>query len=142
VNGLGDIGARADLERLVNGFYASVRADPVLGPIFDDVARTNWDEHLPKMYDFWETVLFGTGTFRGKPLAVHLALAARVPLTGREFQRWLELFEGQVDAMFAGPIAEEAKCRAARIAAVMQHHLAAYDGSLASTVTGDQRIGA
>jgi len=133
VNGVADIGSRADLERLVNGFYASVRADALLGRIFDDVARTNWNEHLPKMYDFWETVLFGTGAFRGKPIAVHLDLATRVLLTGHEFQRWLELFEHQVDALFAGPIAEEAKCRAARIAAVMQHHLALQDPSLTST---------
>jgi hemoglobin len=133
MNGPADIGSRAEIERLVDGFYASVRADAVLAPIFDDVARTNWAEHLPKMYDFWEAVLFGTATFHGNPLAVHLGLAARVPLTSREFQRWLGLFRGQVDAMFAGPVAEEAKRRATRIAAVMQHHVATHDPSLTTT---------
>ena len=125
-----DIGSRAQIERLVDGFYASVRADAVLAPIFDDVARTNWAEHLPKMYDFWETVLFSAGAYRGNPLAVHLELAARVPLTNREFEQWLGLFRRQVDAMFAGPVAEEAKRRASRFAAVMQHHVAAHDRSL------------
>lgn len=133
MNGAADIGSRAEIERLVDGFYASVRADAVLAPIFDDVARTDWATHLPKMYDFWETVLFSTGAFRGNPLAVHLDLAARVPLTSREFQRWLELFQRQVDAMFTGPVAEEAKRRAMRIAAVMQHHVAAHDPSLTTT---------
>jgi len=120
-----DIRTRADIVRLVDGFYADVRRDAILGPIFDDVARTDWDVHLPKMYDFWESVLFGRGTFRGNPLAVHLALGERVPLGEREFGRWLELFSGQIDALFAGPVAEDAKFRAARIAAVMQHHLSA-----------------
>jgi hemoglobin len=119
----GDITSRADIMRLVDGFYAAVRTDAVLGPIFDDVAHTNWDVHLPKMYDFWETVLFGRSSFRGNPLAVHLDLATRVPLTPREFDRWLALFHHQVDALFDGPVADDAKLRARRIAAVMQHHV-------------------
>lgn len=120
-----DICTRADIIRLVDGFYADVRGDAILGPIFDDVANTDWGVHLPKMYDFWETVLFGRGAFRGNPLAVHLTLAAKVPLGEREFGRWLELFSRQIDSLFAGPVAEDAKFRAARIAAVMQHHLGA-----------------
>jgi hemoglobin len=47
-----DIVSRADIEHLVNHFYNRVRADEILGPIFDDVAHTDWDAHLPKMYDF------------------------------------------------------------------------------------------
>ena len=120
-----DISSRDDIILLVNSFYASVRADSILGPIFDDVAHTDWDTHLPKMYDFWETVLFGTTTgFRGNPLAVHLDLASRVPLGAREFGRWIELFHRNVDMLFAGLMAEDAKARALRIAAVMQHHIA------------------
>jgi hemoglobin len=125
-----DICCRADIERLVDGFYAAVRRDDVLGPIFDDIARTDWAVHLPKMYDFWETVLFGRSAFRGNPLAVHLDLARRAPLTGREFGRWLALFDAQVAASFDGPLADEARRRAARIAAVMQHHLGTHVGSL------------
>lgn len=121
-----DIEDRADIVRLVDGFYASVRADAVLGPIFDDIAHTDWAVHLPKMYDFWETVLFGRSAFRGNPLAVHLDLATRAPLTGREFSRWLAMFQQQVDGLFEGPVADEAKLRARRIAAVMQHHLEAH----------------
>ena len=60
-----DIASRADIERLVNGFYERVRGDELLGPIFDDVAQTDWALHLPKMYDFWEGVLFGVAGFRG-----------------------------------------------------------------------------
>jgi hemoglobin len=122
-----DIVSRADIEHLVNHFYDRVRADDILGPIFDDVANTDWDAHLPKMYDFWETVLFGASGFRGNPLAVHLVLAGRVPLGTREFGRWLDLFHDSVNTAFRGPCAEAAKLRASRIAAVMQHHLLAHE---------------
>lgn len=118
-----DISTRADIERLVDTFYARVRADAVLGPIFDDVARTDWAHHLPRMYDFWETVLFGVAAFRGNPITIHLDLAARAPLGEHEFRRWLALFEANVDETFAGAQAEEAKRRASRIATLMQHHI-------------------
>ena len=121
-----DIAGRDDIIRLVDAFYQDVRADDILGPIFDGVARTDWAVHLPKMYDFWETVLFGTQTASaGNPLAVHLQLATRVPIGAREFGRWIELFHATIDRLFAGPVAEDAKLRALRIAAVMQHHIGA-----------------
>jgi hemoglobin len=119
----GDIDTREDVVRLVDAFYDRVRSDAVLGPIFDDVAQVDWATHLPRMYDFWEGVLFGAGTFKGNPLAVHRALAARAPLTSREFQRWLFLFHGTLDDLFAGVMAEEARARSSRIAAVMQYHV-------------------
>jgi hemoglobin len=120
-----DITTRADVIRLVDSFYTAVRADGMLGPIFDEVARVDWDIHLPKMYDFWETVLFGRSSFKGNPLTAHLALAGRTPLGAAEFDRWVTLFHAAVGGMFAGPIADEATLRATRIAAVMQHHIAA-----------------
>ena len=124
-----DIQDRADIVRLVDSFYHDVRADELLGPIFDDIAQTDWAVHLPKMYDFWETVLFGRSAFRGNPLAVHLDLATRAALTDREFGRWLGLFHHHVDRLFAGPVADDAKLRARRIAAVMHHHVAAHTAS-------------
>jgi hemoglobin len=127
-----DIASRADIVRLVDGFYERVRGDELLGPIFNDVAHTDWARHLPKMYDFWEGVLFGVAGFRGNPLAVHRDLARRVPLGRREFGRWLDLFHESVDALFSGPCAEDAKARALRIAAVMQHHISSDSAALTS----------
>jgi len=129
-----DIVSRADIVSLVNAFYDSVRGDDILGPIFDVVAHVDWDRHLPKMYDFWEGVLFGQSAFRGNPLAVHLGLSRRVAMGPREFGRWLELFHANVDALFSGPVADEAKVRALRIATVMQYHIGTSEGSL--TVSG------
>lgn len=121
---LPDITSRAEVTRLVDAFYTAVRGDDILAPIFDDVARVDWGAHLPKMYDFWEGVLFGKSAFKGNPLAVHRHLARLTPLTGREFQRWVALFHATVDGLFSGPVADEAKRRASRIAIVMHQHVA------------------
>jgi hemoglobin len=121
---LAELASRADIVRLVDAFYERVSEDRILGPIFTDVARVDWEVHLPKMYDFWDSVLFGKAGFKGAPLPVHLALSRQVALTSREFDRWIALFHSTVDALFAGPLADEAKIRATRIAAVMQHHIA------------------
>jgi hemoglobin len=120
-----DLSSRADIERLVDAFYARVQVDSRLGPIFNDVARVDWATHLPKMYAFWESVLFGASGFKGNPLAVHRALARHTELTPQDFDRWLHLFSETVDELFSGPVADDAKARAHRIATVMQFHIAA-----------------
>lgn len=54
-----DIQNRPDIELLVNTFYEKAREDKVLGYIFDNVAKTDWESHLPKMYSFWASILLG-----------------------------------------------------------------------------------
>ena len=56
-----DIRTRRDIERLVDRFYDKVKADDLLGPVFNDVARVNWEKHLPVMYDFWDNTIFFSG---------------------------------------------------------------------------------
>jgi hemoglobin len=104
-------------------FYDRLRDDPLLGPIFDDVAHVDWATHLPRMYDFWESVLFGQATFKGAPLVVHRALAGLTPLTTAAFARWVALFQMTVDDLFTGPMANHAKNRAARIAVTMENNI-------------------
>lgn len=114
-----DLAGRVGIELLVNSFYTRVRDDEMLGFIFDKVAQTNWETHLPKMYAFWETVMFRSGGFTGNPLAAHAKL---VPLTdmGRDkFDRWLTLFRATVDDLFAGENAEHIKNCAADMANVI-----------------------
>jgi hemoglobin len=120
-----DLTPGAGVARLVDEFYTRVRADDGIGPIFNDVVKVNWATHLPKMYAFWDSVLFGVPGFKGNPLAVHLVLAEQTPLTSHEFDRWVSLFHATVDELFAGPMATEAKQRAVRIATMMQYHIAA-----------------
>src|SRR5947207_15646667 len=78
----------AMIERLVRGFYAKVRADAVLGPIFD-VRIKDWEPHLAQMCAFWSSVALMTGRYHGTPMAKHLP----VPVDSRHFNRWLTLFE-------------------------------------------------
>lgn len=97
-----DIEGRADIERLVNHFYGRVRQDAVIGFIFEEVAKVDWDSHLPKMYAFWETVLFGTGGFQGNPMAAHASLVPLTEMGRSQFQQWLSIFRQSVDNLFDG----------------------------------------
>lgn len=75
---------------LVHRFYAEVRIDPLLGPIFDRAIGGAWDEHLNKLWDFWSSVLLMTGRFKGTPMAVHVGIP---DIGAPHFQRWLDIFE-------------------------------------------------
>lgn len=116
-----DIQTEADIQLLVDRFYAKVNADPLLAPIFNEVARVNWAHHLPQLYDFWSGLLLGTARYRGRPFPKHLPL----PIDGSHFQRWLALFGTTVDELFAGPVAELAKFRAHNIGQVFESRLRA-----------------
>src|SRR5205085_2034135 len=131
-----DITDSRDVARLVNVFYDRVRDDDILGPIFDDIAHVDWATHLPRMYDFWESVLFARATFKGAPLVVHRALARRTPLTAAAFNRWIALFQSTVDDLFSGPMAEHAKNSATRIAATMEHNIDSRTSSIDASSMG------
>ena len=114
-----DINGRPEIEQLVNAFYDRVRSDGVIGFIFGKVAQTDWSTHLPKMYAFWETVLFRSGGYTGNPLAVHAKLTPLTEMGRPQFDRWLTLFRGTVDDLFAGEHAEHIKSCAADMANVI-----------------------
>jgi hemoglobin len=134
-----DITDRRDVACLVNVFYDRVRDDDILGPIFDDIAHVDWATHLPRMYDFWESVLFARATFKGAPLVVHRALAQRTPLTAAAFDRWIALFQSTVDDLFSGPMAEHAKNSARRIAATMEHNIDSRTSSIDASSLSDRK---
>ena len=115
-----DIADRTDIELLVNRFYDKVKKDDLIGFIFNDVAKLNWDKHLPVMYDFWEGVIFFTSTYKGNPMSSHRKLNEMVKLRPEHFDRWLLLFKSTVDENFDGEKAELAKQRAMSIAMIMQ----------------------
>ena len=78
----------AEVAELVDTFYAKVRDDVVLGPIFERHVA-DWDLHMPKMIAFWSAALRGSSNYRGNPMVVHRALPN---LTQPMFERWLDLF--------------------------------------------------
>lgn len=105
-----DIATEDDIKLLVDSFYQKVNADTLLSPVFNDVARVDWEEHLPTMYTFWSSLLFRSGKYRGYPWPKHAVL----PVNAAHFSRWLTLFKETVDEYFAGAKAVEAKNLAAR----------------------------
>ena len=117
------LNGRDEVKTLVDRFYQKVDMDDLLSPVFNEVAQINWEHHLPKMYDFWETVLFGAQKFKGNPMDTHIKLSRKTRLTQAHFDRWLELFYTTVNENFTGEKAEEAKIRARSIAGIMQHKI-------------------
>jgi hemoglobin len=115
-----DIRDRADIIRLINSFYEKVKKDETIGYIFNDIAKVDWDHHLPIMYDFWEGVIFQTGNYEGNPMRVHLNLNERTPLKAAHFARWKLLFIETVNELFEGDKAELARQRAVSIATMME----------------------
>lgn len=107
-----DIETIADIRILVDTFYASVRENGLIGPIFDGVINDRWPEHLNKMYRFWQTVLLDEHTYFGGPFPPH----AELPIKKEHFEAWLNLWRQTVDSLFEGEKADEAKWRAEKMA--------------------------
>jgi hemoglobin len=121
LNQLPKITSEADIKILVDTFYNKVQNDKVIGPYFADV---NWDVHLPKMYSFWSSLLFLTGSYKGFPFAAHAGLPN---LSKPHFERWLKLFMQTVDENFAGENAAIIKNKANQIATVFMIRLGIYE---------------
>lgn len=81
----------AEIGLLVEAFYAQVRSDAILAPIFaTKIGADDWPTHLETLKRFWSSVMLGTGTYKGSPLTAH----RRIPNLGPDhFDRWLALFE-------------------------------------------------
>ena len=115
-----DINSRGDVERLVTKFYEKVIADPLIGPIFTEVAKVNWEKHLPVMFNFWENALFYTGNYSGNPMMSHQRLNEIFPLQEQHFNQWVLLFTETVDELFEGEKANLAKQKALSISTILR----------------------
>ena len=115
-----DIATRKDIELLVDTFYDKVKRDAVIGFIFTDVAKVNWEKHLPIMYNFFENMLFYTGGYTGNPMELHKKINNYLQLTTEHFNQWESVFSNTVDELFEGEKAELVKQRAISISKIMQ----------------------
>lgn len=118
-----DIENREDIKLIVDRFYDKVKTDEVIGFIFNDIAKVNWEKHLPVMYDFWENAIFYSGTYSGNPMSLHHHLHHIRPLTSKHFTQWNKLFDETVDENFEGEKAKLIKQRALSISTVMQQKI-------------------
>lgn len=80
----------AYISDLVETFYGRVRADAVLGPVFENAIGDHWPDHLARMKDFWASVTLNAGRYSGKPVPAHKKHASIRP---EHFGTWLALFE-------------------------------------------------
>jgi hemoglobin len=115
-----DIESIDDIKVLIDHFYQQVIPDPVIGYIFTDAIKVNWEKHLPLIYKFWESILFYTGGYTGNPMVIHQGIHQIVHLTTDHFDRWITLFYSTVDQHFEGEKANLAKQRALSIANMMK----------------------
>ena len=125
---MADIQSEADIKLLVDSFYSKIKADDLLGPIFQEKLGDHWDQHLEKMYKFWGMALFARSGYSGHPLSKHLTL----PIEETHFNRWLHLFFNTLNEHFDGPVAGEAMKKAGLIARTFLVRISAYQSGQAT----------
>jgi hemoglobin len=113
----------AMIEQLVRAFYDKVRADAVLGPIFEARIR-DWEPHLAQMFAFWSSVALMTGRYHGTPMVKH----NRLPVDAGHFDRWLGLFEQTAREICPPQATEHFMDRARRIASSLEMGVAGTHG--------------
>lgn len=111
-SGIHDISPQ-QVSELVEQFYARIRKDERLGPIFAQHAGGHWEKHLNTMKSFWCSVLLRTGEYQGRPVPAHQKIEG---ITTEDFDRWLELFSITANEMFTPEIADLTVITAGRIA--------------------------
>lgn len=113
--------------RLVRAFYGAIREDELVGPVFAE-RITDWEPHIQRMCEFWSSVALMSGRYHGQPMEKHL----RLPVDGRHFDRWLQLFERTAREVCPPAAAEHFIERAQRIAQSLELGIAARLGVLLS----------
>ncbi|ACK52119.1 globin [Methylocella silvestris BL2] len=113
------------IETLIRAFYARVRDDELIGPIF--AARIDdWEPHLQKMFAFWSSLILMTGAYHGQPMRLH----APLPIDGAHFDRWLLLFEQTARDVCPPDAAAIFVDRARRVAESLELGVAVSNGAL------------
>ncbi|PCJ67409.1 MAG: hypothetical protein COA58_03560 [Bacteroidetes bacterium] len=115
-----DIENREDILLIMKSFYDKLLADKSISYLFTDVAKINLEEHFPVLVDFWDSMLFGTQTYKANAMQPHIDLAKKSKLTQQHFTTWLNYLNTSIDESFDGIHAHTMKARAQNIAGLMQ----------------------
>ncbi len=105
------------LALLVDQFYARIRTDDELGPIFNG-AIDDWPMHLGKLAAFWSSVMLTSGRYKGQPVPAHRKHLDRI--TPELFSRWLTIWKATTDDLMAPEAAAALQAKAERIAESLQ----------------------
>lgn len=114
-----EITSREDVELMVNEFYKKVDKDELIGPVFNEIIHGNWQPHLEKMYNFWESIALNVNKYNGSPFRQHIKL----DIDKQHFDQWLKLFYQTMDTYFIGEKAEDLKKRATQMGIMFEHKL-------------------
>ena len=122
-----DIESKEDINKLILNFYMKAMNDPIIGFFFVQVSPINLDEHVPKITEFWNSILFGydplVDSHQGKiiknMLHTHQQVDGKARMQKGHFTRWLYLFFKSVDELYEGPNAGKIKIRAEKMASSM-----------------------
>lgn len=79
---------------VVDIFYARVRADAVLGPVFSAHVE-DWPEHEALITRFWRNAILREKCYSGNPMRVHVS---RPDVKPEHFAIWLGLFHEVLQA--------------------------------------------
>ena len=107
-----EIQTKEDIIFLIDTFYKKVIANDIIGYLFTEVVKFDLEKHIPVMYDFWDSILFGTMTYKGNPIVKHISLDKKETLKQEHFDEWLRLWKETIETHFEGEKAAEAIYRA------------------------------
>ncbi|MGB5818953.1 MAG: group III truncated hemoglobin [Saonia sp.] len=115
-----DLKNREDVFLLVRTFYDKIRADEILGPIFNGII-SDWESHIILLVDFWETQLFLKRKYMGNPVTAHQEVDDKMnhTITSEHFGLWLNLWFATIDELFEGETAWVAKNRAQKMSTML-----------------------
>ena len=116
-----DIVSREDLFIIVSDFYIDLMASKGLSHFFVSFKDEKvLKHHLDTLVDFWDNILFYSGSYKKNAMKPHLDLHPKKPFEKQHFQQWILHFNTTIDENFIGEVAHAAKSRALSIATVMQ----------------------
>ena len=115
----GDIENRDDIVELLWTFYKRAFQDELIGGFFTEVVPLDLPTHVPVIADFWEAVVFNKQGYRKNVMEVHRHIHQLSAIKKEHLERWVQLFTGTIDELFAGTRAVLMKQRAQSIATLM-----------------------
>lgn len=116
-----DIENREDIYLLVKNFYVKLMNDDLVCHFFEDFSDSILlEEHMQTLVNFWDNILFYSGSYQKNAMKPHLDLHLKKHFEKKHFRQWISHFNTTVDEYFIGEIAHAAKSRALSIATVMQ----------------------
>ena len=97
--------SRQQIEAVVETFYARVRDNAVLGPVFFESLTRDaeiWRVHEAKIARFWANAILHERSYDGNPMLVHSGISALKP---QMFETWLALFSETLNDLLPEPLA-------------------------------------